>query len=108
MKHRYLTLDGEVHGTGLRDQYEGFIELEAVPISSDLRIKIREWANAYHQIVGKRIEQDNSRIGDLDIKGLILMKALSEELGSDYKLRYFSDLKTKELMLGEKGKIIEL
>ena len=108
MKHRYLTLDGEIYGTGLKDQFEGFIELEDVPISNDLRIEIRDWTDAYHKTFGNRMEMDNSKINELDIRGLNLMKKISEELGSDYKLRYYSDLKTKELILTKDGKILEL
>jgi hypothetical protein len=32
MKNRYIVLDGELGGTGIRDIYEGFIQPQQLPI----------------------------------------------------------------------------
>ena len=108
MKHRYLSLDGEIHGTGLKDQYEGFIELDEVPLSQMLKNEISVWANEYHEMFGQTLDSNDTNIHELDIRGLNLMRRVSEELGPGYKVRYYSDLMTKELRISKDGDILEL
>ncbi|MBC6995366.1 hypothetical protein QWY85_00305 [Neolewinella lacunae] len=108
MKHRYLTIDGELGGTGVRDEFKGFIELDKIPLSNGLKKQITEWVDQYPSSVIGRNLPSNNEISQYDIKGIELMRLISIELGPEYKLRYYSDLKCKELKEIKGGTIIEL
>lgn len=108
MKHRYIIIDGEYGGTGVRDQFEGPIDLSEIPISDALRNKITAWVRKYPS-AGSGIEvQNTTGLFEYDQEGIEIMNMASKELGTEYKVRYFSDLKTKELKEIEGGKTIEL
>lgn len=108
MKHRYITLDGQYGGTGIRDQFEGFIELDEIPISNELKKRISHWLSNYPSAGSGFDIQSNVGLSTHDLEGFELMKMTSNELGPEYKIGYYSDLKTKKLIELEGGRIIEL
>ncbi|MBK9722649.1 MAG: hypothetical protein IPO78_13700 [Saprospiraceae bacterium] len=106
MTHRYLILDGEIGGTGLRDQFEGFIQIDDVPISSLLKLEIILWLENYHKNFYNKIKIEIEVIPELDFKGIEIMNKIQNELGHEYKIRYYSDIKCKELKALENGQIL--
>lgn len=86
---RYLTLDGMLSGTGVRDSVEGgFVNLSDLPISEDLRNKISNWASSYQKEHFSSFKEQEV-ITALDDKGRELCEELRREL-PDSKVEYYS------------------
>jgi hypothetical protein len=108
MPHNYLTLDPRHNTSGIRCQFEGYIDLNILPVSSLLQAEIRDWLSEYPSAGSGRNTNTKAGFSDHDIKGLVLRKKLAIELGSTYKVKYYSDIKMKELWEKENGEILEL
>ena len=59
---------------------------------------IRSWSGRY-QNRNRNFEPDENKIYELDIDGIELLKKISLELGSEYKIQYFSDIQAKEYII---------
>lgn len=87
--NRYLVVDGMLHGTGIRDHYEGgYIEPESLGISSTLIEKLNKWLKKYEE---EHYDGYNNKvlIQELDKEGIEISKAIKDELG-ECKISYFS------------------
>lgn len=86
---KYLVVDGMLHGTGIRLQYEGgYIEPEELEISEELIHRLRNWLNEYENLHYSNYE-DKGLIEKLDSEGLDITKALKEQL-NNFEISYFS------------------
>lgn len=48
---RYLVIDGELSGSGIRDKYEsGYIDIETLNLNFDLKNKISQWQKKYETV----------------------------------------------------------
>ena len=87
---RYLTVDGMMSGTGVRDSVAGgYLHLSDLGLSPPLASRISEWLRAYAaaQLDGYR---DKARVTMLDEEGLRICAAVRDEV-PDSKVEYYSD-----------------
>lgn len=88
----YIVIDGELHGTGLRDYYNGgYIDPRDLDLSISLREQLSNWLIKYenehysgftHELV----------IKELDKEGLEIARLVKQEL-KDNKISYYSAAK---------------
>lgn len=91
----YLTVDGMLSGTGIRDSVEGgYISPKELGLSSILKDKISKWLSQYEDAHYNQYE-DKAQIVELDAEGLDICKMLKEEI-PDSKINYYSDAEMKE------------
>lgn len=89
---RYLVIDAVLHGTGIRDYYEGgYIEPENLELSSDLIKRLNDWLLLYENEHYNGFS-DKKLINDLDCEGRNIAYVIKEEL-DDVKIDYFSAAK---------------
>ena len=86
---RYLIVDGNLSGTGVRDAVEGgWLTAPELGISERLVDEISEWQKRY-EMAHFRTYTDLNEVDKLDTDGLVLHQKLAEEL-SQAKVQYFS------------------
>jgi hypothetical protein len=93
MTHHYLTVDGFIYSTGIRDPFSGeCLELETLPVSAAFRLRFALWLQRYHN-AHCRYDQVGSEpyLHALDEEGLHLAKELKTLLGDEVKITYYSD-----------------
>jgi hypothetical protein len=89
---RYLTVDGMLSGTGVRDAVEGgYVEHEELELSPELSDKISRWLVKYENCHYQQF-QDAKQVADLDAEGLAICRLLGIEI-PDAKIDYFSTAK---------------
>ncbi|MCI5707228.1 MAG: hypothetical protein MR298_07895 [Odoribacter sp.] len=88
----YLVVDGELHGTGIRDRYEGwYLEPSELGLSDELTKRIDSWLLRYWKIHYKGYTiKYKSKIEELDEEGREIARAIKQEL-QDVKVEYYSD-----------------
>jgi hypothetical protein len=87
---RYLTVDGMMSGTGVRDSVAGgYLQLADLGLSAPLTSRISEWQLAYAtaHFDGYR---DRERVALLDEEGLKICAAIRDEIPAS-KVEYYSD-----------------
>ena len=95
---RYLTVDGMLSGTGLRDTVAGgYVEPREVGLSTNLVGRIEKWlleyeAAHYRQFFDKA---ENER---LDQEGVAIAKQVREELPGT-KIEYFSNAEMRKIII---------
>lgn len=92
---RYLTVDGMLSGTGIRDSVAGgYIALGSLGLSIGLTNEIENWLGRYKQAhygqFMNKIENET-----LDREGLTICKRLRDEL-PDAKIEYFSSAEMRK------------
>ena len=95
---RYLVLDPTLHGTGIRDQYEGgYVKPEDLGLSSEIIQRLKEWLLKYENEHYNGYENEHL-VSQLDAEGKELAKIIKKEL-TTIKMEYFSDaLMKKEII----------
>ena len=94
---RYLTVDGELSGTGIRDSVNGgYVDPETLGLGVELLGRISRWVvryeNAhYDNFVSQR------EVVELDAEGVQICQMLRLERPSDDKIDYFSSAKMQRL-----------
>jgi hypothetical protein len=76
---------------------EEYIEYkyEEIPLSEELKLKIKDWYNTYYKFTGMNIKElgdHTEEITDLDNTGIEIVKSISKELKGklDCKVTYYS------------------
>ena len=93
---KYLTVDGMLSGSGVRDTVDGgYISLDELGLSTDLCQKISRWLCRYEKayLAGY---QDRIEVADLDIEGVEIRRLIQSEL-PESKVVYFSDADMKQM-----------
>jgi len=86
---RYLVVDGELSGTGIRDGINGgYLKTSELGISKFLSSGISLWQTRY-ELAHFRAYADSVEVDKLDAEGLVLRQKLSVEL-AEAKVQYFS------------------
>lgn len=86
---KYLVIDGLLHGTGVRDYYEGgYIYPEDLGLSSDLIKKLNDWLLRYEEEHYNGFS-DIKLVDHLDIEGKDIAHAIKQEL-LEVKVDYYS------------------
>lgn len=89
---KYLTVDGMLSGTGIRNTIEGdYLNLEQLRLSKQLINKISTWLDLYEDAHFMQY-QDKQQITSLDKEGLLICSMLKKEL-PESKVEYFSNAK---------------
>lgn len=98
MKNRYLVIDGELNGTGIRDYYGGsYLLLEDLDLTSELKNKIVNWVTRYAEMYYDGFS-NNSMIEFLDDEGKEIARFVKNQIPQS-KILYFSAAKmTKEII----------
>lgn len=92
----YLTIDGCISGTGIRNAVSGgFIDPHSLSVSAGLTEQIEQWVKDYEQAHYRQFddEQENER---LDAQGLAIRSQLTKEI-PDSKIDYFSESKMRKM-----------
>lgn len=93
---RYLTVDGMLSGTGIRDSVEGgYLEPAELGVSEELRKRIGHWLARYADAHYTQFE-DRQIVAELDTDGVAICKQLRDELPQS-KITYFSNAEMREL-----------
>lgn len=86
---RYLVIDAALHGTGIRNYYEGgYVKPEQLGISFKLIEKINSWLAIYENEHFNGFS-DNEVIENLDKEGKEIARQIKSEL-VDAKIEYYS------------------
>lgn len=93
--NKYLTIDGMLSGTGIRDTLEGgYITPESLGLHIETVIKIEKWLEKYEEQHYNGFS--NKAINDsLDEEGKIIARIIKEQF-PDCKIEYFSDAYMKK------------
>jgi hypothetical protein len=95
---KYLTIDGMLSGTGIRDSIKGgYLKPEELKLTIVLQNKISNWLSRYEDEHYAQYE-DTAIVADLDSEGLEICKALELEV-TDSKIEYYSTAKMKKLIM---------
>lgn len=98
MTMRYLTVDGMLSGTGIRDSVEGgYLNLEELGLSDQLVDRIFVWLSDYEDAHFMQYE-DQLRVEKLDKEGIEICTILKKEI-PDSKIEYFSSATMQKLIL---------
>lgn len=96
--YRYLTVDGMLSGTGIRDSVAGgYISPRELGISVDLIDQIEQWLLRYEQAHYCQFN-DKEESERLDREGLEICKRLQDQLPQS-KIEYFSDAEMRKMSL---------
>ena len=94
---RYLVVDGNLSGTGVRDAVEGgYLTPSVIGVSDGLGDEIAAWQKRY-ELAHFRSYTDLAEVDKLDAEGLALRQKLSVEL-AQAKVQYFSSAKMRLLL----------
>ena len=85
----YLTVDGMLSGTGIRDSVEGgYLEPSELCVSDELSKRFSLWLRAYEDAHFAQFV-DKKQNAKLDEEGLVICRLLEREF-PDAKIEYFS------------------
>jgi|HubBroStandDraft_4_1064222.scaffolds.fasta_scaffold54648_2 hypothetical protein len=91
---KYLTVNADFQGTGLKDDFEGPIKPESLNLPEALIQRISKWLSDYQPIIrgGAEGRQERQReIKELDERGLEIAREVRDCLGADAKVLYYSE-----------------
>ncbi|MCB1682690.1 MAG: hypothetical protein H6858_04740 [Rhodospirillales bacterium] len=92
----YITVDGMLSGTGLRDSKNGgYIDPDELGISDFLKSKLSAWLGQYANCHYMQYK-DESQIELLDKEGMEICKMLKQEM-PNLEIDYYSNAKLKRL-----------
>jgi hypothetical protein len=98
MQDRYLTVDGMLSGTGIRNSVAGgYIDPKKLGLSEDLITEIARWLSQYEEEHFAGFE-DDQKIEKLDQEGISISLKLQREL-PESKIEYYSHARTSKLPL---------
>lgn len=95
-KFKYLTVDGMVSGTGIRDDRK-YIDPDSLRLSSELVKRLKVWHESYQTEFYKGYENE-SLTRSLDKEGIEISKAVIKEYG-ECKVEYLSDSTLKKTLV---------
>lgn len=90
-----IKIDGMLSGTGIRIVGAGYIPLEDLSISEDLKKDIRQWQYEYEQLHYIGFSDQNANT-ELDKRGCYLTIRVRAELPND-KVTYYSAAYLKDI-----------
>jgi hypothetical protein len=86
---KYLVVDGNLHGTGIRDYYNGgYIEPESLGLDLNIVQRIHKWMDVYENEHYNSFENEDM-IKQLDDEGKEIAFLIKREL-KNIKVYYFS------------------
>ena len=95
---RYLTIDGMMSGTGIRDSVEGgYVKPGELNLSDQLQERLAHWLRRYEEAHYRQCD-DAGEVAALDAEGLAIARLVRGELPGS-KVEYFSDATMTKLNL---------
>jgi hypothetical protein len=92
----YLTIDGELSGTGIRDSViGGYINADELGLPEQLRMRIATWVQRYESAHFEQF-QNTEENKQLDAEGLAIAKLVQANL-SESKVEYYSNAYMKKM-----------
>lgn len=92
---KYLTVDGMLSGTGIRESIEErYLTPEKLGLSSELINKISDWLSGYENAHYEQYANRN-KVAELDAEGLEICAMLRREI-PDSKIEYYSNAYMKK------------
>ncbi len=89
---KYITIAANYMTSGIKDDFEGELTQDDLKVDQVLWDRLSHWSNDYSEIISKDLdERDPQLIKQLDIEGLLLVEEFKKALGSDFKIRYYSE-----------------
>ena len=78
------------------DDELGNVNPDDLPLSTDVKVALRTWADAYDKTLNQEYPPDSGFASpaeeeDFEAEGKRLWKVLQEQLGPDYRVAYFSN-----------------
>lgn len=93
---KYLTVDGMLNGTGIRDSIVGgYLDPSVIGVSLETKERISKWLSRYEDAHYMQY-QDKAEIEWLDLEGIEICKRLISELPG-YKICYYSSAKMSKI-----------
>jgi hypothetical protein len=86
---KYLVVDGQLNGTGIREVDGDYISLEELCLDDSLQIKIKEWLLQYEYLYYSGFK-DADKMERLDKQGLEIVCTL-QKIFPEYKIEYYSN-----------------
>lgn len=87
---KYLIIDGNIGGTGIRNKYDtGYLDPNSLGIDKEILLKLSAWLMKYHEEFFNDYK-DKECIRLLDIEGENLSQMIKQSLNVE-KIEYFSD-----------------
>lgn len=94
----YVTVDGSMSGTGIRDSIQGgYIKPSTLNLSPPLQERLSLWLGRYEDAHFRQYS-DPVEVAELDAEGLSIARLVRDEL-PDSKVEYFSDARVARLDL---------
>lgn len=95
---RYLTIDGMLSGTGIRDSVAGgYIEPRELGLSDGLVAQINQWVKRYEQAHYLQFHDKNEN-DKLDQEGVAISCLVRDEL-PDVKIEYYSNVSMQKSII---------
>lgn len=93
---RYLTLAADYREVSIRDETAGALGLDELGLPEDLVADLAAWNDRYQPVIPagvdqRRVDPMASLIAELDRAGIRLAERLSDSIGDDAKVRYYSE-----------------
>ena len=94
----YLTVDGMLSGTGIRNSIEGgYLDLSELGLPDDLIEKISKWLRQYENAHYMQYE-DKTEVAKLDSEGMDICMMVRKELPGS-KVEYYSNAETRRFVI---------
>ncbi len=96
MNNMYLTVDGMLSGTGVRNTLGGgYVKISDLNLSLNLSERIKNWVSRYEEAHYSEFSNENE-VDTLDKEGLNICKQMREELPKS-KIEYYSHARSIKL-----------
>lgn len=93
---REIIIDGMLHGSGIRDKYEGgYISPQDIGLPDEIILKLNHWLLEYEEEHYNRFS-NKKRIKKLDSDGIEIARLIKDRL-IDTKVFYYSNAELKQL-----------
>lgn len=90
---KYLTIEADINGTGIRDDFNDPMQVSELNLNSDLEKRLEKWLKKYQQHIRLMSVEKKSHfnIQDLDGEGVKIAKQIKGALKDEAKICYYSD-----------------
>ena len=99
---KYLTISSDYASSGIKDDFGREIQKGDLPVEDVLWERLSEWVKKYSRIImmeAQEREANMKLINQLDNEGILLAIEFKNNLGSEYKIKYYSEGLLKYLNL---------
>lgn len=91
---KYLTMSSDYASSGIKDDFGREIQRRDLPVEDVLWERLSEWLEKYNKIImmeAQERKENINLINRLDNEGMQLARDFKNNLGSEYKIRYYSE-----------------